>query len=689
MANPIQNETLGRSRRERWSEKTFNRIMMEVVGPILIILMIGSLVFFLIEIFYRGPHAARLGWVLGLFTIAAVLVSRISIEGGAQRALLFGVPLAMATLVVTITLVDFDYGNLAILEPLVVAAFIGIVMWSANRLTWDCTMINESRDVSSIGLTELVRRKLFAKIKSGKDNRDVFRLKEGAGASSKNRLDKSPKIASRLFFLMFADKSNKNTPGLWVFYFSLAAFPIFGFGQWFAQPSEGWGYRWIFLLFAVYLASGLGLLMLTSLLGLERYLNKRGAELPTPVSQTWMLVGTLFAMGVMFLMLLLPSPSLSSGLENALAVFTTKNKSTSKRALGKDGQEQGADAQNKIVNENADGSNKRDAEGGEAKGRGKNGKSKGDQSGGKSSGNGKGSSKGQQSNQQNSKSGKSEKNNSNKNQTKSGSKSKSDTAKSDRSDGSDTKTNSPDRQSDDASEERDRELNQNRKQDQKNRAGQQKRNQAEQNDRGEGQGNRAQQQRNNPPPTETPSRSMSGGGKFLTTLMRFLVYGVGLIALLIVVWMFRDELAKLWSDLFGTQEDEVDAKQLVEKKNREKSLPTFTQFSEPFSNGMASKWPAAQTIQYTFQALEAWGRGFEKPRDDDQTPHEFAKRLREVNPAVASEAHVLADLHGQNLFSGGAMEISEATQLKKLWKLMTEHSPSGPQTRLVEEGSAS
>jgi len=136
---------LGRKKRETFLDKTFNRVLMEIACPILIIAMIGALVFFLIEIFYRGPHSARLGWVLGLFTIASVLVSRISIEAGIDRAVMFGLALATATFVVTVTLVDFDYGNLAILEPVVVLAFISTVMWCANRLTWDCTMIDESR----------------------------------------------------------------------------------------------------------------------------------------------------------------------------------------------------------------------------------------------------------------------------------------------------------------------------------------------------------------------------------------------------------------------------------------------------------------------------------------------------------------------------------------------------------------
>jgi len=50
------------------------------ISPALIILMIGSLVAFLMTALYRGEFPVRLMWVLGLFTFASVLISRIAIE---------------------------------------------------------------------------------------------------------------------------------------------------------------------------------------------------------------------------------------------------------------------------------------------------------------------------------------------------------------------------------------------------------------------------------------------------------------------------------------------------------------------------------------------------------------------------------------------------------------------------------
>jgi len=92
--------------------------LLQVANPALITAMVGSLIFFLIEIFYRGPHVLRLNLIRVLFTIATVLVSRISIEAGKQRSALFAAGLALATLATTSVVVEFQYENHAALNRL-------------------------------------------------------------------------------------------------------------------------------------------------------------------------------------------------------------------------------------------------------------------------------------------------------------------------------------------------------------------------------------------------------------------------------------------------------------------------------------------------------------------------------------------------------------------------------------------
>ena len=55
------------------------------ISPALIMALIGSLVFFLLELLYQGQYEARLQYVFTLFVFAAVLIGRISIEEGLPR----------------------------------------------------------------------------------------------------------------------------------------------------------------------------------------------------------------------------------------------------------------------------------------------------------------------------------------------------------------------------------------------------------------------------------------------------------------------------------------------------------------------------------------------------------------------------------------------------------------------------
>ena len=67
------------------------------ISPVLIMLLVGSLCFFLIEVFFRGEAAGSVRWVMFWFVMAVVLVSRIGIEQGTGTAAVYGLALAVAT----------------------------------------------------------------------------------------------------------------------------------------------------------------------------------------------------------------------------------------------------------------------------------------------------------------------------------------------------------------------------------------------------------------------------------------------------------------------------------------------------------------------------------------------------------------------------------------------------------------
>src|SRR5687768_6155657 len=77
--------------------KTAGDYLAIALGPVLIMAMVGSLTFFLLEISYEGDFVLRLRWMLFWFSLASVLVSRISIEQGPGYASIYGLGLALAS----------------------------------------------------------------------------------------------------------------------------------------------------------------------------------------------------------------------------------------------------------------------------------------------------------------------------------------------------------------------------------------------------------------------------------------------------------------------------------------------------------------------------------------------------------------------------------------------------------------
>jgi hypothetical protein len=78
-------------------QKTTADYMLIALSPALIMALVGSLCFFLIEVFYRGKMMGGVCWVMFWFIIGIVLVSRIAIESSTTHAAVYGFALAFAT----------------------------------------------------------------------------------------------------------------------------------------------------------------------------------------------------------------------------------------------------------------------------------------------------------------------------------------------------------------------------------------------------------------------------------------------------------------------------------------------------------------------------------------------------------------------------------------------------------------
>ena len=106
-----------------------------------------------------------------------------------------------------------------------------------------------------------------------------------------------------------AGASQPHAPGLWVIYFSLGALPVFGLGQGLIPARDVAGRRYGFILLCVYLAAALGLLLLSSFLGLRRYLRQRHLKMPPAMAATWVTMGSVVGLGILVGCILLPRPN--------------------------------------------------------------------------------------------------------------------------------------------------------------------------------------------------------------------------------------------------------------------------------------------------------------------------------------------------------------------------------------------
>ena len=113
------------------------------ISPALIMLLVGSMMFFMVTVIYGGAWEGRLRWILFCYVIGIVGVARISIEEGLERATIFGIALALAVALATIQF----------LGPLVLLILF-FVWWATHKLTWDCTLIDDSKDASGEGLLQ-------------------------------------------------------------------------------------------------------------------------------------------------------------------------------------------------------------------------------------------------------------------------------------------------------------------------------------------------------------------------------------------------------------------------------------------------------------------------------------------------------------------------------------------------------
>jgi hypothetical protein len=629
--------------------------MAEAISPVLIMALVGSLVFFLVEVLYVGQYPDHLLWGLFFFVFAAVLIARISIQSPAKArvyALLLAVP-------VWLTLqfyVEYPEGPLADFRWAINVGLIAVIWWCAHRLTWDCTFIDEDADVSGTGLLQAAG------------------LEKPAGEEGTAEGEKPDEAALGWWgrYRRYREqRRKKHTPGVWVVYFSLAALPLFGLGQSLIPVEEEGRRRYVFWLMVVYVGSGLGLLLTTTFLGLRHYLRQRQVRMPAAMTGAWLTMGGVLVAALLAVGALLPRPRAEYPLVELPGLGSPQRQAS--RWAVKDGSpgegegrpssqaprgDQKNDAESGNQGKPGDGQGQ-GREGGQKSGSGargeKNGPNSGDRQGnqGGSQGNTQGrQGEGQQNGQQGS--GQGQRGEQGKNSGKPGE------SQDKRGPGQQQDGNAGRRQGEP-------------------RQGQS--------------GNQASGQARPPdeagqPPEERPSGSALGSLlallAALAPVLKWIVFAAFVLVVAFLVlrgvlqflanftnWA-RDLLKTLrswWEGLFGwLGRREGQEKEAEEEVVHAPPPRPFASYSNPFRDGSADRLGPEKLVRYAFEALQAWAWERHLGRRPDETPLEFAERVGMEVPGLEADAARLAALYARVLYARGPLPANARAVVEQFWQ---------------------
>ena len=317
-------------------KQTLMDYMVIGISPALIMALVGSLLFFLLTVFYHGQYDGRLMFIFAMFVMAIVLIARISMEEGIEYATLFAIPLGLVTAIAMMRFVRIE-GQLANFSIVINLGLMALVWWSAHKLTWDCTLIDDRQDASGEGLLQgmgfeqdpIEDRGSHA---SGETANDPHETNKQTG-----KQDHVP-----VWWQRMVDRRHRpHTPGVWVVYYSIAALGLFGLGQLLIPASNPAARLSAFQYLFVYVASALGLLLTTSFLGLRRYLRQRGLQMPSDMAGMWLGIGAIMIVVLLLFCVVLPRPGAEVEVSQLPFTFgSPDHRRTHQEAKGNDGPQQ-------------------------------------------------------------------------------------------------------------------------------------------------------------------------------------------------------------------------------------------------------------------------------------------------------------------------------------------------------------
>ena len=608
------------------------------ISPALLMGLVGSLVFFLLEVLYseKGEYKDRLQWILFFFVFGAVLVARISMtQGVAGRAGLYGLVLAGLTFAGMQIYVEYPKGSAAAsLSWLINLSLVGLAWWCAHRLTWDCTQIDEETEVGGEGLLQATGLE--------KPAGSAAATKPAEAAETKDERSPGWFIGWwERFELYREERKKRRVLGGWVIYFSLAALPLFGLGEALIPVEETGRRQYAFWLMAAYVGSGLGLLATTCFLSLRRYLRQRRLQMPAAMTAAWLTAGGGLIAALLLIGALLPRPRPEYSLLPYPSAGSDKRAASNFAGQGgSSGQGEGRRIGDQPKDKGDSGAADKDAQAtGRDKGSPAQDKDKGDAAGEKHK---DGSSKGAD--------------------KESSEKDKGDGSNRDKGNESSNPQQQPQK---DGPRPRD------------DKAADQPKDKPAKSD----QQSSANSQPNSPP---NSPRDWTSALSSVATVLKWIVFALLILAVIFFVlreglkflanftdWArnLLNALSSLWANLFKGR-----AKQAKEEEGesgpaqRGEAVKPFAAYANPFRDGGGERRPVKEIVKYTFAALQAWAREHNVERRPGETPLEFAARLGEEYPGLEADVRRFTLLYARAVYDYGPLSANSLDAVRAFWK---------------------
>ena len=599
----------------RRPQKTIVDYLAILISPALIMLLVGSIVYFILEVGYEGKWTTRLKWVMFWFVIASVLIGRVAIERGSALAGFYALGLATA--------IGLWTNKFMGTVPLV-WCLLGFVWWFTHMMTKDCTLIDDSEDSSGEGLLqasgiEKKKEEAAPELSPGKD-----------GLPS--RPPKEPPAWARLLPNFGKRKGKPHAPGKWLVWFSIFALPAFGVGHALLDDGREAAKNYGFQLLCVYVVAALCLLMTTSFLGLRRYLRQRFLRMPMTVTGLWMIMGGIIAVFILGIALLLPRPNATYDMTAMIDQVADQVQKASDKAFTEDGIDDDTKKNFKETKENVESD------------RGEKEKSTGGKKQGESGSFEQGAKPGEKKDGQG-------------NENSAG----------------DSKDKKADVKGKDSFEKK-----QSEKQDKSGRGGDDfnaSERKGQEKSEKKADPKLAEEGKLEQPDPKPSMESPQWVGPAVKAAFYIIIGGVALFFLIKHHKAILAGLKKFWEDLlamFGKRKRDPKAKAVAPTPDEPiKPEKPFRKYQNPFVTGMVNREPIEAIVNYSYRAMEAWAYEQDLPRQANETPNEYGEWLSENAIQISEFAPQMAQIYSAVAYTHEDAPDDSLEVIKGLWNRMT------------------